>query len=354
MSDFESRKSSHLDLALKEKNQSSANRLHEIQLIPEALPTINFSEVTTALELFGEKLSNPFFISSMTAGHEKGQALNLALAKIAEKNEIFFAVGSQRGELLKPETLGLEWKQLYKECPQLKLIGNIGATQLTEYSIDRVLALIENSKAKAFYVHLNALQEVIQVEGTPNFRCVEEKLQELCKKSSVPILVKEVGCGITLKTAQRLFSLGVRAVDLAGSGGTHWGRIEGDRAGADSVRARASQVFADWGISAVDTLEQAGLQKMQQAGLFFASGGVRSGLDVAKYLVLGAQAVGVAKPFLEAALKDIQQGSAQSASLNHLQQLIDQYHFELKASLFLVNAKNLSELRESRSWQWAK
>lgn len=350
MSDFESRKISHLELALRDKNQSEHNLLNSIQLIPEALPSINFKDVSIQTEAFGEKVSAPFFISSMTAGHENAPTLNLALAQLAFEQNIFFAVGSQRGELLRPETLGREWLSLHEQFPQLKLIGNIGATQLTEYSTTSILGLIEKAKVKAFYVHLNALQEVIQMEGTPNFAGVEQKLKELCSASPVPILVKEVGCGMTLATVNRLFALGVKAVDLAGSGGTHWGRIEGDRAPMESVQRNASVVFANWGLSAVETLIEASSQSQAMPGLLMASGGVRSGLDVAKYLSLGAGLVGIAQPFLQAAIQD----TKSNKSINHLKVLFNQLSFELQTALFLMNVKSIQELSKARRWQWQK
>ena len=324
---FERRKSDHIRMALDPKNQTTGlSGFDQITLIHEALPDLNFSEIDLTTEIFGAKLKSPIFVSSMTAGHEKGFLLNTRLAKAASHKGWMMGVGSQRKEL-SDSTAANEWIAIRREIPDAMFVGNLGIAQVIQTPVSQIQKLVDSLEAKALFVHLNALQECLQPEGTPQFRGGLQALEKLVENLSVPVIVKEVGCGFSKSTLQRLESVGVFAVDVSGLGGTHWGRIEGERSKAGSALHESALSFKNWGTSTLDSLLFAKeiLHKTQT----WASGGIRSGLDVAKSLALGAHMVGVAKPLLEAAM----------LSQEEVEKLMDLFDYELKVALFCTGSK---------------
>jgi isopentenyl-diphosphate Delta-isomerase len=248
-------------------------------------------------------------------------------------------VGSQRRELGDLEAAA-EWRALRKKAPKVELLGNLGLAQLIKTKISEVERLVESLEASAMIVHLNALQECLQPEGTPEFKGGLKAIERLAEKLSVPVVIKETGCGFSRETLKRLKGTGVAAVDVSGLGGTHWGRIEGDRNSTGSSAADAAVTFANWGISTVDSLLEA--TKLKPDYEVWASGGVRSGLDAAKLLALGATSVGFAMPVLEAAL------SGEEALLGKMAQ----FEFELKTALFCTGAKSIAGLQRGKVWRW--
>ncbi len=324
---FEARKQDHLRIALSDQVQAQQlSGLSEITLIHEALPEIDFSEVSIASELFGRPTATPFFISSMTAGHTQGFPLNLTFARAAQKRGWPMAVGSQRRELSDLDAAN-EWKQIRKEVPGLLLLGNLGLSQLIQTPVSNVLRLIDSMEAQAFFIHSNPLQECLQSEGTPQFKGGLDALRNLCQQSSVPIIFKETGCGISRETFLKLQDSGVAAVDVAGLGGTHWGRVEGYRESEGHLLYNTAQTFADWGISTVQSVLWA--KEIGAKYQVWASGGVRSGLDAAKLLALGADKVGLAQPLLKSAVQGPEA----------LESCMEQLEYELKVALFCTGQK---------------
>lgn len=339
---FERRKVDHIRLALDEKNQAhGGSGLDRIRLRHEAFPEINFNDVVLATEVFGAKLKSPIFISSMTAGHAGSQNLNLIMAKVAETRGWAMGVGSQRRQLT-DSSADLEWKAIRKECPRVVFFGNIGLSQLISTPTSDVQRLADTLEASAMIVHTNPLQECLQPEGTPQFAGGLKAVEKLCRELSVPVILKETGCGFSRETLSRLRSLGVAAVDVSGFGGTHWGRVEGGRSQAGEKLNLAAETFKDWGVSTLESLLYA--LEFQKDYQVWASGGVRSGLDAAIVLAIGAKMVGVAKPIMQAAL----QGE------NALMKQMELLEFELKTALFCTGSKNLHELREKKVWRWKK
>lgn len=336
---FEKRKSDHLRIALDPRSQAvGQSGLDSVELIHEALPEMNLQEVDMTTSLFLDHkiaLSSPIFISSMTAGHEQGRQINHALARLSDRRQILMGVGSQRRELTDKEA-GQEWIEVRKQAPKALLLGNIGLSQLIESPIDQIRRLIESTEALALFVHLNPLQEALQPEGTANFKAGLAAIENLVKLAGVPVIVKEVGSGFSESTLKRLNDTGIKAVDVSGRGGTHWGRVEGYRSQEDELLYKVAQTFANWGISTVQSLANA---KNANVGYeVWASGGVRSGLDVAKLLALGANKVGLAKPFLAAAL----QGD------EALDALLNQLELELRIAMFCTGSRNLQELQTKK------
>lgn len=330
---FEARKADHVRLALETKSQADGlSGLARVRLVHEALPEINWSEVSLDASFFGEKIPSPIFVSSMTAGHKQSELLNSRIAEAAEARGWVMGIGSQRKQIF-DDSAAKEWTQFRQRFPKLKVMGNIGLSQLIEIPNEDVKYLADSIQASAMIVHTNPLQEVIQPEGTPQFRGGIKRLEDLSRNLQLPIVLKETGCGVSKRTLLKLKGLGLRAVDVSGLGGTHWGRIEGERSGADSIRANASEVFKDWGNSTVDSMKWA--QEAKADYEVWASGGVRSGLDAAKLFALGAKMVGVAQPVMQAAVESSQA----------VHNLLEKLEFDLRIALFCTGSRSVQELR---------
>ncbi|WP_415063971.1 type 2 isopentenyl-diphosphate Delta-isomerase [Bdellovibrio sp.] len=339
-SQFEQRKRDHIRIALDPRSQTEGqNGLDSIELIHEALPDLNFKEVdiSTSFVFKGEavSLSSPIFISSMTAGHERGREINEALARLSDRHQIMMGVGSQRREL-EDSNAAEEWARVRKQAPKARLLGNIGIAQLIKSPIDKIRRLVDSTQAMALFVHLNPLQEALQPEGTTEFKNGLEAIENLVKMVGVPVIVKEVGCGFSVDTLKRLESTGVHAVDVSGKGGTHWGRVEGYRSKEDELLYKVAQTFSNWGVSTVQSVLNA--KEARVSYEIWASGGVRNGLEVGKLCALGASKVGVAKPFLEAALLGDEA----------LEELFKKLELELKITMFCTGSKNLKDLQTKR------
>jgi isopentenyl-diphosphate delta-isomerase len=298
---FEQRKADHITLALMQQNQASeANELDALQLVHEALPDFDFKAVDISTTRLGLKVDKPFIVSSMTAGHSEAEKLNRRLMAACSKTGWAMGVGSQRRELTDKQA-SAEWTTLRQAYPDVVLYSNLGIAQLITTPVDDVLALTEALKAEALIIHCNALQECIQPEGTTNFEGAFDALKALTRASSLPIILKETGCGFSKSTLMRLNQTGIAAVDVSGLGGTHWGRIEGHRALDNTKLKQTAETFRNWGISTVQSVQDA--VAVSSGFEVWGSGGVRHGLDAAKLFALGAKTVGFAKPMLEAAVQ---------------------------------------------------
>lgn len=338
LNQFIQRKQQHIELALDPRNQAvGASGLDHIKLQHQAFPELDFADIDISTQLFKQQLATPFIISSMTAGHDAAVNINQTLALAAEQRGWLMGVGSQRRELADPKA-SQEWRRLRQHIPQGKLMGNIGLSQLIKTSSADIQRLVDALEAMAMIVHTNPLQECLQAEGTPEFKGGYNALARLCRDLSVPVVVKETGCGFSANTLQRLTECGVQAVDVSGLGGTHWGRIEGGRNLTSSLQAQAAVTFKDWGISTVDSLLQAVALKPNYS--IWASGGVRSGLDAAKLIALGANMVAYAQPLLQAAL----------TGTDTLLACMQAYEYELRVALFCTGSANLQALQENKLW----
>lgn len=330
---FESRKAQHIQQSLDVKNQAVGFvGLDKIRLDHEALPEINFEDVRLQSSILGDLRPTPFLISSMTAGHAGANHINLRLAEACSKRGWMLAVGSQRRELF-DKTSGASWIELRQKFPDLDLIGNLGLSQVVQSSSSEISRLLHNLGAKALFVHTNPLQEVLQPEGTPQFSGGESALRRVCEEIDKPVILKEVGTGFSRRTLERLRTVPLAAVDVSGLGGTHWGRIEGARASADSVQSKAAKTFANWGVPTWDSLQEA--EDLNLPFEVWASGGVRSGLDAAKLFAGGARVVGFAQPALEAVVKGV----------DELVAWMEQIEFETRVALFCTGSREMKDLR---------
>lgn len=335
---FENRKKEHFHLALSEDSESQkSSGLHRVQLIHEALPDLNFEEVSLSQISLGKPFKTPFYISSMTGGWKNSEIINLRLAKVAESRSWSMGIGSQRAqltEIFKDQ----ECRNIRKACPNLFLFGNIGLSQAITASVDELKRLVDTLEAQAMTLHLNPLQEAVQKEGTPYFKRGLKTIKSLIKELSVPLIVKETGCGFSSDTLDRLTDLGLAAVDISGMGGTHWGKIEGQRLSKKETFYGIGETFSSWGVSTLDSLLFA--RKRKRDYEMWASGGLKTGLDAAKALSLGAIKAGFGRHLLKEALKG-------EDALDKAMARIEQ---ELKISLFCTGSSTINELQKENKW----
>lgn len=329
----ETRKDDHIRINL---DQDVAFRgvttgLDRLYLPHEALPDINLSDVSTAQTLFGKPLSTPVFISSMTGGTEWAGQLNRTLAEAAQARGVAMGLGSMRVALERAETVASF--QVRAVAPDIMLWANFGAVQLNYgYGVDACRRLVEMVEADALILHFNPLQEAVQPEGDTNFAGLLARIEAVARALPVPVIAKEVGWGFSVATVRRLADAGVAAIDVAGAGGTSWSEVEMHRAPTASHR-RVAGAFIDWGFSTAQAIRNV---REAAPGLpVFASGGLRNGIDAAKTIALGASLVGMASPFLKAAVK----------STEAVVQEIDDATRELRIAMFSSGCATLSDLQ---------
>lgn len=333
-SQFEQRKRDHIELALMQVNQAMEwNTLDRIHLIHEALPDLDFAALSIAGVRLGSSVAKPLMVGSMTAGHQDALNINRHLIAACAQSGWAMGVGSQRRELTDPNAAS-EWQSLRIDYPQVSLFSNLGIAQLITTPIAQIQRLTDALGADALIIHCNPLQECIQPEGTPTFKGCWQALEDVVQGLSLPVIVKETGCGFSQSTLKRLHDLGVAAVDVSGLGGTHWGRIEGQRAVDEPLRQKASITFRDWGIDTAQSVLNA--CSLNPCFEVWGSGGVRHGLDAAKLFALGASTVSFAKPMLEAAIVSTEKVLAAMASIE----------YELKVAMFCTGSAVLSDLKE--------
>ena len=293
------RKAAHLAIVADQDVESRALRAgwDRIRFAHRALPELDADAIDLRTRFLGNELAAPLVIAGMTGGSPRAGIVNERLAVVAQELGLGMGLGSQRAMLEAPELAPTF--QVRAVAPDILLLANIGAVQLNYgVTIDAVRHLIDAVGADALAVHLNVLQEMVQPEGDRNWAGLLDKIGALIEALAVPVIVKETGCGVDATTARRLLDLGISAIDVGGAGGTSWGWIEGFRA-ADPERQAIGATFRDWGTPTADALRAVaaacpGLPLM-------ATGGVRTGLDVAKAVALGATVAGMALPFFRAA-----------------------------------------------------
>ena len=329
-----SRKADHIRINLEEDVQSDlSNGFEEYHFLHQALPEIDLEQVDTRVAVLGKLLHMPLLISSMTGGTEEAGRINRILAQAAQAAGVALGLGSQRAAI---EDSSLEKTfRVRKEAPDVLLFANLGAVQLNyAYSVEQCKRAVEMTEADALFLHLNPLQEALQPEGDTHFAGLLRKVEQVCQSLTVPVVVKEVGWGISEKAAAMLVEAGVAAIDVAGAGGTSWSQVEMYRSQDPHMRKIAAD-FRGWGIPTAESLVQ-----VRQAAPdlpIFASGGIRNGIELAKSISLGATLAGVAGPFLKAAA---QSGEA-------VAQLIDEFRTELRVCMFAVGAPSIGDLAKT-------
>jgi isopentenyl-diphosphate Delta-isomerase len=336
---IEARKADHLRLSASgDVNALVGPGWDDVRLVHEALPELDQAAIDLSVLFLGSRLQAPLMIAGMTGGHKTAHTVNAVLARAAERHGLAMGVGSQRAALTRSD-LAYTYTVVREQAPSAFLIGNIGAPQLIAQGstpplqLEEVARAVQMIRANALAVHLNFLQESVQPEGERQAAGCAAALRTVVGYVAVPVIAKETGAGLSRSTALVLKSLGVAALDVGGVGGTSFAAVEGLRAEAQGASGaqRLGEVFRDWGIPT--PVAVIGVQAAQLPVI--ATGGIRTGLDAAKALALGATLVGVARPLLQAALEGDQA----------VDSWIRQFLSELRTTMFLTGSANLASLR---------
>jgi isopentenyl-diphosphate Delta-isomerase len=333
---IDQRKADHIKINLEQDVRSGlTNGLEKYHFIHEALPELDLEAVDLTLNIFGKSLNAPILVSSMTGGTEEARTINQRLAEAAQEVGVAMGVGSQRAALEDP-SLSKTFSITRKVAPDILLFANLGAVQLNYgYGIEECRRAVDMLSADALILHLNPLQEAVQSGGDVNFAGLAGKIEEICKKLELPVIVKEVGWGISKGTAKLLHECGVSAIDVAGAGGTSWSQVEMHRAPDEFTRQLAA-TFVGWGIPTADSILN--VKEVAPGTIIFASGGLKDGLDIAKCLALGATLGGMAGQFLKAA----------AISAEKAVELMKLTKRQIQVVMFATGAGNLDDLKFER------
>ena len=332
------RKLDHLRICAEKEVESGDTGFGDIRFVHNALPECDMGAIDLTSRFLNRSFSSPLFISAMTGGHPGTKEVNSRLARAAEQFGMGMGVGSQRAALENP-SLADTFSVVRNEAPHAFLAANLGAVQLRDHGIEWAEQAIEMIQADALVIHLNFLQEAIQPEGDHNALGCLAAIGELCRDVKTPVIIKETGCGISAATARQCWGAGVSAIDIGGWGGTSWAAVESVRAD-ENKNTQGNRLhtlgkdFTGWGIPTVVSLAEV----IATGGPVIASGGVRSGLDIAKGLALGADLCGMALPLLKPAME----------SDEALARTIEGIHQELIATMFLTGSAKIADLRKTR------
>jgi len=337
------RKEEHLKIPMEYDVQHSINYFDDIKLIHHAIPEIDLEEIDLTVNFFNKQISAPICISAITGGHPASKEVNKILAKAAEEENIIMSVGSQRIGLEDPSTID-SFKIVREFAPTIPIIGNLGLGQVssTYFKQEDLTACIEMVNADVMAIHLNALHELVQYKGNISYRNFRQNFKKIRESTKIPLLAKEVGTGFNQELALMLDELGFDGFDVGGTGGTSFAAIESKRNNFDKDKysRNPADVFREWGIPTPVSIVN--VRKVSQK-LTIATGGLKTGIDIAKSIVLGADIGGFAYKFLKSSLQD-RKNDTISNTVREIRTLKN----ELRSSLWLMNLSNLSELKNKR------
>ncbi len=327
------RKTEHVRICLEEpvNGIGITTGLERYRFVHQALPDIDYRDIDLATAWLGKPVRTPLLISSMTGGSSHTASINRRLAVVAEARGWAMGVGSVRAAVENPGVA--DTFQMRDLAPTIPMFANLGAVQLNMgMGADECRRAVELVQADGLILHLNALQEVFQPEGDLNFAGLLHRIEEVCRALEVPVGVKEVGWGIAADTAKQLAEVGVAFIDVAGAGGTSWSQVEKMRL-PDPIRRQAAEAFADWGIPTAESVRQ--VRAALPDHMVVASGGLRTGVDAAKALALGANAAGFGRSLLAAA----------ADSETAVDAVLAQVETELRIAMFGIGARTIEQLR---------
>jgi isopentenyl-diphosphate delta-isomerase len=327
MSQITQRKQDHIEAVLNDPDVERQSDFDQLRLLHRALPELDFAALDTRTSFLGKPIAFPFMVASMTGGAAGNLAdINRNLALAAEACQVPLAVGSQRAMIL--DKAAQDSFALRRYAPTVPLIANLGAVQLNYgFGVDEARRAVETLEADALYLHLNPLQERIQPEGDTHFGGLADKIAKLVEKLDVPVILKEVGSGLSPADIELGLQAGVTWFDVAGRGGTSWSRIEAHRADNN-----LGFTFQDWGLTTLESLRLA--RPYQAQARFIASGGIRNGIDMAKAVIMGGRLCGVAAPLLAPAM----------ASETAVIAKIEQFRQEFATAQFLLGQAKADDL----------
>jgi len=331
-----SRKKEHLELSLHSDVlfKSKSNGFENYDFIHDAATEVELDKINFKTKFFKKKVNYPFIISCMTGGTEAAENINAKLALAAEDLKIPIGVGSQR-QALENKKFRNTYDIIRKNAKSVPVLGNLGAAELVRLkSFDSIKLLIDLIEADVFVIHLNSLQELIQREGTPSFKGLLKNLRQLNKEIKIPIIVKEIGAGISSNVAKKLLETGVNGIDVAGAGGTSWAGIEILR-----NKLNTNDYFWDWGLPTSFCLKENMKLKKNYTFVLIGSGGINSAIDAAKALALGADYVASARKIIKELDKNGVEG---------VKALITDWFETIKKIMFLTGSNSLKELRKHK------
>ena len=338
-----SRKREHVRIILNRKVtfRGKTTGLERLEFEHNALPELNLAEIDPSTPFLGRPIAFPLLVSCMTGGYREALAINRGLAAVCEGARIAMGVGSQR-QALEDRRFHRTFSVVRETAPSIPVVGNIGAAEVARMQgVGTAQRLVDLIAADALAIHLNPLQELLQPEGNPEFRGVLQGIERLVRELPVPVIVKEVGAGLSAGVIRRLLEAGVRIIDVAGAGGTSW-------AGVEALRSRDREFasgFWDWGIpTAAAVREAAALKSTHPRFTLIASGGIASGLDIARSIALGADLAASARPVLQA----LASGGTRGARA-----LIDRWARGVRAAMFLTGSRTIADLRQARLRSYA-
>ncbi|MFX1426109.1 MAG: type 2 isopentenyl-diphosphate Delta-isomerase [Promethearchaeota archaeon] len=341
--DIMERKIEHIKIPLEHNVQHSKNYFGDINLIHHPIPDIDFDEIDLSAEFYDKTVSAPICISAITGGHPISKEINEILAKAAEEENIIMSVGSQRAGLEDPTLLD-SFAVTREVAPTIPIIGNIGIGQVSDinFQVEDFNSCIEMIKADAMAIHLNILHELVQDKGDISYRLFRKNFQKIREMYDIPIIAKEVGTGFSQDLALELDKLGFDGFDVGGTGGTSFAAIESKRKNFNNQRFTRdpSVVFREWGIPTPVSVIY--VRKVSQK-LIIATGGLRTGIDIAKSIALGADIGGFAYNFLQSAWKDRKNNSI-SNTVKEIRTLKN----ELRSCLWLMNLDEIEKLKGKR------
>ena len=339
------RKIEHLKIPLEYDIQHSKNYFNDIKLIHHPIPDVDFDDIDLSINFFKKKISAPICISAITGGHPISKEINEILAKAAEEENIIMSVGSQRAGIEDPTLLD-SFKITRKAAPNIPIIGNIGIGQVSDenFEVENFSKCIEMINADAMAIHLNALHELVQDKGDISYKLFRKNFQKLREIYKIPIIAKEVGTGFNRDLAIDLDKLGFDGFDVGGSGGTSFAAIESKRNNFDSQKYSRdpAEVFREWGIPTPVSIINV---RNATQKLIIATGGLKTGIDIAKSIVLGADIGGFAYKFLQTAWND---RKSKSKSITHTVREIRTLKNELRSCLWLMNLDKIEKLKGKR------
>jgi len=327
------RKLEHIDIVVNKPVEGPLTTMFEYVFLPYiAYSDLSLDEIRIEMDFLGKKLSAPLMISGMTGGASGTERINRALAEVARDYRIALGVGSQRAAVEDP-SLEYTFRVVRDVAPEIPVVANLGAAEVVRYEINSVTKAVDMVEADALAIHLNLAQEAVQPEGVPAFKGLGKKVSKLIQELSIPIIIKEVGAGLSYEVVRYFRELGIRYFDTEGAGGTNWVLVEMFRARkvGNHVKERLAQYIAEWGIPTAASIIEA--RNAAPDSIIIGSGGLRTSLDAVKALRLGADLVGMARPFIKAYFS------------GELREFTEAFIKGIKISLMLAGAKDLRELR---------
>jgi isopentenyl-diphosphate delta-isomerase len=330
------RKKEHLELCLTNdvsfKRKSTGFENYDFKHY--AITEVDITKIDFRSKFFGKKIKLPFLISCMTGGTSEAENINAQLAIVADELKIPIGVGSQR-QALEDKAFVDSFKTVRKNAPNVPVLGNIGAAQVVQFkSVDPVKILVDMIESNALVIHINPLQELLQKEGETNFAGLLKKVTMVTKKLEVPVIIKEVGSGISKEAAVKLLDAGVKAIDVSGAGGTSWAGVEILR-NKDSIENH----FWDWGLPTSYCIKETYKLKKKYKFALIGSGGIKNGLDAAKAFALGADIVASARLILQTLDK-----SGVEGTVNYIKEIFN----DISKVMYLTGSHNLKELRNKK------